>query len=222
MWRGLILILAMAVAAPALAQPCAPGTLTRIVYRNVSPGLAAEAPQAQPRTLWRQGALFLRSELQPTPGAPSEPLVIVAEPEIWMIDPVKRSGQRSLDPGPMMFVSAPILAMPEVPAAFRALEFGCEAAFIAAHAPQPAGNLNWGSRPAARHVLADGGHTLTVIMDRRSKRPLMLTYDRDGATVIALRYDDYDDKQPPQKGLFAPPRGMKITDVPGTAVVKQK
>lgn len=191
--------------------PCAPEKLTRVIVRNVSPGLAAAAPAAQPRTLWRQGSTFLRSEESPDPTR-GQPVVIIAEPDIWTVDMATQSGQHQVDPGPELVVRAPILpAAPDLPPPFRTLEFGCEVAFLtAAGAMVPRQTVPWGATKATVHQVTSGEHTVSILLGTRRQVPLMVAYARSGQPVFALRYDDYRDDLPDRPGLFAEPAGMKF------------
>ncbi|WP_293903608.1 hypothetical protein [Phenylobacterium sp.] len=201
--------------APA-AGGCAPTGLFRAVVRNVTPGLAAADRAAQPRTLWRQGAKYLRSEEQPDPASGSQGVFIVAEPDIWVLDQSTRSGQHSTDPGPELEVRAPILPPSlDTPAPFRTLEFGCEGAFVAAYAPRAQRFVPWGTTVAGLHAVTLGDHSLAILMDDRRGAPLMISYIRQGRPVLVLRYDDYRGEQPERPGVFAPPKGFQITEAKG-------
>lgn len=196
---------------PGAATGCAPANLTRMITRNVSPGLAAAAPAAQPRTIYRQGATFLRSEESPDPTR-GQPVVIVAEPDIWTINLATRSGQHQIDPGPELVVRAPILPItPDLPPEFRALEYGCELEFLAAAgAAAPRQTVNWGSAKATAHQVAKGEHTISILMATRRQAPLMVAYAKSGQVVFAIRYDDYRNDMTERPTLFAPPEGMKF------------
>ena len=203
----------------ATAQGCAPDRLVRMTIRNISPGLAAADPRAQPRTIWRQGAKLLRSEESPdlaTGGATM--VVIISEPDIWTFNLSSRRGGHALDPGPVLEVQAPVLPpSPDLPADFRTLEFGCEAAFVAAHAPQPARNVPWGKTVLAAHMATVGEHSIAFLMDSRRSAPVLISYARAGAPIFAIRYDAYRADLPEQPDLFLPPKNVQITETPGAS-----
>ncbi len=192
---------------------CAPPTLVRMTVRNVTPTLSAAAPAAQPRTLYRLGKAYLRSEEPPDPTRGGlSPLVIVAEPDIWTINLSDRTGRHAVDPGPVLEVRAPILPQgSDLPPIFRSLEFGCEAQFVAAHAPQAQRTIPWGSTRAGMHLVTAGEHTLAFVMDARRTSPMMISYTRGGRPLFAIRYDAYraDLKERPE--LFVLPKNVKIT-----------
>lgn len=206
---------------PALALPapgppvdaCAPPQLFRAVIRNISPGVPAAARAAQPRVLYRKGAIFMRSEEEVDPVSGDQMVVIVAEPDVWMINLADRTGRHTLDPGPELVVRAPILPPGQVPPQLLKLEFGCEPEFIAEFAPEPERVLPWGSEKAALHRVSVGEHSVALLMLERRNRPLMVSYLRQGRPVVVYRYDDYRHGLPDRPQLFAPDRNIRITKI---------
>ena len=199
---------------PAAAK-CAPaGTFTATI-RNVSPGLAAADPRAQPRQMWRQGALYLKNVDPPAPNG-SQRVVTIAEPNIWMYDEATRTGAHTVDPGPDLEVRAPILPeAPNLPPELAALEFGCELDFVAARAPNPQQMINWGSVRAGLHVYGAGEHSVAILVDARRNYVLMLSYLRRGQPVLVLRYDNYRRGLPERPEQFQPPRYVIFTEGSG-------
>lgn len=197
---------------------CAPAKLTRMTVRNISPGLAAAAPSAQPRTLYRRDALYLRSEESPDPQR-GQPVVIIAEPDIWQINLATRTGVHQIDPGPELVVHAPILPVgPGMPPQLMSLEYGCELQFLqAAGAAEPRQTVQWGTERAGVHVVEFGAHAVTILMNIRREAPLMLAYIREGKPVFAIRYDTYRADLPDNPALFQPPKNMRINEGPPAA-----
>jgi len=196
--------------------PCAPEKLVRMVVRNVSPGLAAASPVAQPRTLYRQGTTYLRSEESPDP-ARGQPVVIISEPDIWTVNMATRTGRHQVDPGPELVVRAPILPLtPDLPADFRTLEYGCELDFMRrANATEPKQTIPWGDGRATVHQVVAGEHVVSILLSDRAQEPLMVGYAKAGRPLFAVRYDDFRGNVPDRPGLFAPPQRVTITE--GTA-----
>ena len=213
----LMLAVGLCMPGPAIAQGCAPERMVRMTIRNISPGLAAADPRAQPRMIWRQGAKLLRSEESPDLAqGGSAMLVVISEPDVWTINLANRRGAHALDPGPVLEVQAPILPVsPDLPPIFRTLEFGCEAAFVAAHAPQPARSLPWGKISVAAHMVTVGDHSIAFLMDSRRSAPVLISYARAGAPVFAIRYDAWRADLPEQPDLFLPPKNVQITEAVG-------
>lgn len=199
--------------APSGEPLCAPERLTRMVVRNISPGLPAAAPAAQPRTLYRQGALYMRSEESPDP-ARGQPVVIVAEPDVWMVNLSTRTGQHQVDPGPEFVVRAPVLPMTaDMPPLFRSLEYGCELEFLRRNgADSPIQVVPWGEAKATVHQVTVGEHMLSVLLTQRRQSPLLVAYSRAGKGLFMMRYDEFRTDLPDRPALFAPPKDMKITE----------
>lgn len=218
---GLPVLATLLLGVPGAACACAPTELVRIVYRNVSPGVAAMDASAQPRTLWRKGPSFLRSEEQPDPAGGGQALIVVSEPDIWVINLATRTGRHSIDPDPTLEVHAPIIPLADAPPVFQTLEYGCEARFVADHAPQPKAKVAWGDRPAQLHVATFGDHSLAMLMDAKQGSPLMISYIRQGRPVLVVRYDDYRVGLPERPNLFRPPGGVKIQEGPPETVIRR-
>jgi hypothetical protein len=201
--------------------PCQPRSLVSMTVRVVTPGLQAADPRAQPKRLWRKGGRFLRSLDQPVisqalqdPKARSAPqaLAIIAEPDIWMIDQASREGRHTVDKGPVLEVRAPILPVGGAPSQFMALEYGCEAEFVAVRAPAARGTVRWGDVDAAIHTYSIGADSVALLMDDRAGKPLMITYVRENRPIYIVRYDSYETGLPDQPELFRPPGGVTITE----------
>lgn len=197
---------------PAPAFRCAPAKLVHIVTRNISPGVAASDRTAQPRELWRQGAFFLRSLDAADPTSGAQPLVIVSEPDIWVINLATREGRHAVDAGPDLEVRAPILPVRGLPPSMAALEFGCEPEYVAAFAPREGRVVPWGATQAALHSYSEGEHTVAILMDQRRNVPLMVSYLRAGKPVLVIRYDDYRNDLPERPQLFIPPPNVKLIE----------
>lgn len=194
---------------------CAPATLFRTVIRNVTPGLMAADRAAQPRTLYRLGDRFMRTEEDPDTQSGDQNIVIVAEPDLWVANTPSRRARHGRDPGPDLVVKAPILPQSfDLPGAFRELEFGCEPEWVARNAPRPLRLVNWGGAVAEFHQLASGEHVLVVLMDQRRNQPLVISYARQGKPVMVLRYQEYRAGMPDRPGLFEPPKGYQTTEAP--------
>jgi hypothetical protein len=203
--------------------PCRPKSLVSMTVRNVTPGLQASDPRAQPKRLWRQGEKFLRSLEQPVvsqalqdPNAPMarQALVIVAEPDIWMIDMASREGRHSLDPGPVLEVRAPILNPGMAPPEFMSLEYGCEAEFVAIRAPLAQRTIRWGGVDVGLHTYTVGTASVAILLNSRTGEPHIIIHVRDGRPVTIISYDEYRQDQPDQPELFRPPADVKITEAP--------
>ncbi|WP_296598279.1 hypothetical protein [Phenylobacterium sp.] len=211
--------------------PCQPRSLVSMTVRNVTPGLQAIDPRAQPKTLWRKGGRYLRSVEEPVVSAQlqdakapmaRQALVIIAEPDIWMIDTASREGRHSVDKGPVLEVRAPILPPGSAPPEFMALEYGCEAEFVSVRAPIAQRTVRWGGINAGIHTYNVGSANLAILMDDRSGKPLMITYVRDNRPVSIIRYDNYERGLAEPPDMFRPPPDVKILEATSAPPLGEK
>lgn len=192
---------------------CAPAGLFRAVVRNVTPGLMAADRAAGPRTLYRLGDRFMRSEEDPDTQSGDQNIVVVAEPDLWVLNTPTRRARHGRDPGPDLVVKAPILPQSfGLPEAFKGLEFGCEPDWVARNAAQALRQVSWGGIAATFHQVTSGDHTVVVLMDQRRKEPLVISYLRQGKPLLVLRYDDYRAGMPERPQLFEAPKGYTVTE----------
>ena len=178
-------------------------------YRVVSADLATSSPEAQPRKIWRLGKKFLRFEDIPNPETRAHILIVVREPDIWIIDRNKDQGQHAIDPGPQYAVHFPIF--PREPSEkLKQLEFGSELAFFRNNgatelAPQTVDGVKC---KLYRLKLDDREVTLFLKPD---SLPLQIEVQSEGARY-AVRFLRYDPDQRPDMSLFKVPPGIRIIE----------
>lgn len=74
--------------------------MMKIVTRDTSPGTPAASFGAKPKTLYRMGETYGRSEEMPDPPERIHGLMVIAEPKVWMINLWDKTGRLIIDPGP--------------------------------------------------------------------------------------------------------------------------
>ena len=203
-----LVVLVALVAAPAVAATCAPPTLTRIVTRSVGPDIPQSSFRAQPITLYRQGEKYLRNEEAPDPDQRLHLITIVAEPDIWTVNLMDKTGKHMVDPGPTFVAHAPIVAGQGVPAAFMELEFGCEAAFARARG-RDAGVRTVADKTARIYALQEGDRRLEILLTDRGV-PAEVAYYQGARTILTIRYDAYETGLPDDPTLFQKPEGVRF------------
>ena len=112
-----------------LAVQAAEDKMLYVEYRLTGKKISAYSFDAQTKKVWRIGNQFLRFEDAPNPETKVHGLVIVAEPDIWIIDRKTNKGQHTVDPGPNYKIHFPLLAS-ERSEKLRQLEFGGEMKFF--------------------------------------------------------------------------------------------
>jgi hypothetical protein len=178
-------------------------------YRVISADLAASSPEAQPRKIWRLGEEFLRFEDIPNPTTKAHILIIVHEPDIWIIDRNKNQGQHTVDPGPHYAVHFPIFPR-EASEKLKKLEFGSELRFFqdSGAAELPPQTVDGIKCKLYRLKLDEREVTLFLKPDNL---PLQIEVQSAGVKY-AVRFLRYDPDQKPDMSLFKVPTGIKIIE----------
>lgn len=178
-------------------------------YRVVSADLAASSPETQPRKIWRLGEEFLRFEDIPNPTTKAHILLIVHEPDIWIIDRNKQQGQHAVDPGPHYAVHFPIFPR-EASENLKKLEFGSELKFFqdSGATELPSQTVDGIKCKLYRLKLDDREVTLFLKPDNL---PLQIEMQSAGVKY-AVRFLKYDPNQKPDMSLFTVPPGTRIIE----------
>lgn len=211
--RGLILALGLSLLAgtPAGAA-CAPASLTRIVTRDVTPGLPADHAARRPKTLYRLGDKQARMEEEADPARGVHPLTVISSPDVWMVNLANGAGRHAVDPGPTYAVHAPIFVGRTIPRLMSQLEYGCEAEFVRNHMTAQ-GDVASGDRIFKAHGLVENTFRLQVLLDAAG-RPAEARLFQDERPVMVVAYDAYETGLPADAALFARPAGINFAETP--------
>src|SRR5215813_14036174 len=93
----------------ASAAECAPEKMVRIVTRDATPGIDPQSFPALPKTLYRLGNGRGRVEEMPDPARSVHGLIVVNEPDGWIVNLHDKTGRHLVDPGSSLIFRAPIL-----------------------------------------------------------------------------------------------------------------
>ena len=108
--------------------PAAPSTMKKFEVRYVADDIDPASFGAKPRTCYRAGDTYGRVEEAPDEPLGLHGLIIIAAPDVWMINLVDSSGKHIIDKSTPAQARMPILASGQ--RAFKDLEFGKELQFF--------------------------------------------------------------------------------------------
>lgn len=190
--------------------------MTKMVVQLQGHDAPAGSFAAKPRTLFRAGNQFCRTEEEPDPEHGIHGLLIVNEPDAWLVNLETKSVQHMVDPGPTFNCRMPIFAAlpssaPEDEAKqINALEFGYELEFFKSKGAtgQP-GGVQQGQQTTA-YKLRIGDSTLALFTYGTPERPLAAAWLRGDKNEI-FWYSGYGQVDFDSK-LFAKPVNVKIED----------
>jgi hypothetical protein len=120
-----------------------PKTMMKISTRLVSARVESGAFATQLKTTWRSGTRYARIAEAPDRQNHIHGLIVINEPDVWMINLFDKSGQHIVDPGPSLDAHIPIFQVSgKAKRELDALELGKELEFFTGNgAKQSAGEV---------------------------------------------------------------------------------
>lgn len=187
--------------------------MMKIVARDTSPDTPSDSFGAKPKTLYRMGETYGRSEEMPDPDQGIHGLTVIAEPKIWMINLWDKTGRLIIDPGPTYVFRASIIP-PEgrnQRPPLRDFEFGREYEFLRLHKATGSQEPIRGKPYDVLSVSLDG-YALKLFSTKGEDKPFRVVVSKAGRVLCQYDYDEYKTDLPPRMDLFKPPDGVKIVE----------
>jgi hypothetical protein len=195
-----------------------PATMIMLTVKLESPEIPKDSFAAQPKRMYRAGSGFCRTDENPDLARGIHGLLIINEPNIWMINRLDRTAKHIVDPGPTfncrmpMFVttedvkSAQDLKKPEMN-----LEFGRELEYFRSRSDPPVPGPTLLGKATMVYMVEVGGSQLFLFTAGKPEVPVSVVRTIDKKREI-FWYGEYS-QQPFDIKLFARPEGVKIEEV---------
>lgn len=213
LWFSTLGALLCAAVSPALAvTTCAPEKMVHVTTVEVTPGMPPGSFAALPKNFYRVGSDKLRIEEQLDTANGIHALIIVTEPNIWMVNLYDSTGRHIVDPGPTFNAHAPVFGIQGLPPKLLALEFGCESQYLATNAAKPDRTEQVDNASYDVYKVADGSEAIEVLERPGSGIPSYARYYHQGKMTMALRYDLYQTGLATDPNLFVQPPNIKYTE----------
>lgn len=178
-----------------------------VEYRLAGKQIAEGSFDAQTKKVWRIGSTYLRFEDASNPQTKVHGLIIVAEPDIWIIDRNTSQAQHTVDPGPNYKIHFPLFAS-ETSEKLREIEFGQELEYF---------HENDAKELPPQDVDGIRCKLLRLEIDEREVTLFLKTNDTPLQIVVkspeyeyAMRFLRYEPDRKPDKLLFQLPPGVQL------------
>ncbi len=181
-----------------------------IEYELVAFGVPPDSFAAKPKKLWRVGDSHLRLEELPNSEAKEQRLLVVAEPDIWVINRTTGLGRHEIDPGPTYRVKFPVFTADKNEDVVK-LEMGSEVQFFRDHDARDAGEKTVADVACKESVIELGGHQVSLFTRVADGTPYQVTI-LVGEYALAVRYLRYETGLAVDKDLFTPPADIKFEE----------
>lgn len=187
----------------------APKNMTKITTRLIEPEFASGSFEAQPKTLWLAGTKYARVAETVDVNNHIHGLLIISEPDAWLINLYDKSGRHVIDPDPSLTVHIPIFPTPgEAKMKLSQLELGNELEFFTANqAKQSAGEVFHGIG-TTRYEATVSGRRVVLWIDTKTQKPVRISLVK-GLETKTIEYVAYEEL-PFDSSLFQPPAGIAM------------
>jgi len=195
----------------------APATMTKLMVKFESPEVPKDSFAGQPKRMYRAASGYCRVEENPDLEHGIHGLMIINEPDIWMINRLDKTAQHIVDPTPPYNCRIPIFvtgdeihSAEDVRKPLMELEFGRELEYFrsmsAAAAPGPVMR----GKATTAYVVRAGGSLLVLFTTGDPEAPVAVVRNHDN-THETFWYGEYA-QVPFDPQLFAKPEGVKIEE----------
>jgi hypothetical protein len=191
--------------------------MTKMIVQLQSPNVPADSFAAKPKTMFRAGTRFCRIEEEPDVEHGIHGLMIVNEPDAWMVNLATMTAQHMVDPGPTFNCRLPIFGgeardLPEDEGKqIAGLEFGFELEFFKSKGATPQQGMVLQTKQTILYTLQFGDSTIALFTYGAPERPLAVAWTRGEKNEI-FWYSGYGRMDFDPK-LFARPEHVKIEDL---------
>jgi hypothetical protein len=193
-----------------------PKTMTKMVVQLQSPDAPAGSFAARPKTMLRAGTQFCRVEEEPDPEHGIHGVMIISEPDVWMVNLADKSARHIVDPGPTFNCRMPMFAgllqgLPEDESKqIASLEFGGELEFFKGKGATPQQGAVLQTKQTVVYKLQFGELTVALFTYGTPERPLAVALSRGEKREI-FWYSGYGQVDFDPK-LFAKPEHVAIEE----------
>ncbi|PZR71989.1 MAG: hypothetical protein DLM73_14245 [Chthoniobacterales bacterium] len=184
-------------------------SITKVVFRLIPASPPSAFSSITPKTIYVAGDRYARIEEQV--DLDTQNLIIVSEPDIWVIDGKRKHGSHMVNPGPDLSVHNPILG-PEGPAELFDFEYGRELRFFANSKTIKLGFKEINGVSCDVRELRSGDYRIIMNIIQGRKTPHSVEIFVNDRALLRLEYVSYEEDLPFDRSLFGPPLGIPLVD----------
>jgi len=212
---AVLTISGLVLATRALASDtCSPKQMVKVVIEDQSPSLPKGDFAALPKTIYRYQSGFGRIEEANDVANNIHGLIVINEPDSWMVDLSTREGIHAVDQKEPFVVRMPVFAgyaqQSSFPRELLGLEFGCEAAFFDRW-KSPEELLQGDAGGRMKRAFGKDGWLAVVVYSKKSTSPDTLFLFKGKDIVNVIHYNSYETGAP-QLHLFEKPGGISFRE----------
>ena len=191
--------------------------MTKMSERLESPEISKESFAAKPKLMYRAGTRYCRTEELPDPEHGIHGLMILNEPDAWMVNLLTSTAQHFVDHGPTFNCHLPVFGGEQVKSAadmknpLLELEFGHELEYFKGKGAAPREGPVLRDKPTAVYAVDIGDSQLFLFTTGTPEEPRAVARQHGNVREI-FWYGVYEQVRFDPK-LFAKPEGVKVDEV---------
>jgi len=188
--------------------------MTKLVVRLQSPEVPEASFAAQPKTMYRAGTGYCRIQELPDSEHGVHGLLVISEPDAWLINLLTKTAQHQVDLGPTFNCRLPVFAddmkASDAGNQLMGLEFGRELAYFRERGATPRDGPTLQGKTTKSYTLTIRDSQLLLFTNGTLERPVAVARQR-GSKREVYWYTTYEEL-PFEPKLFAKPDGVKVED----------
>jgi hypothetical protein len=194
-----------------------PEWMTKLSVRLQRPEIPEESFAAKPKLMYRAGNRYCRTDELPDPENGIHGLVIINEPDVWMVNLLTKTARHFVDPGPTfnchlaVFAGEQVKSTADMKNPLLELEFGQEIAYFKAKGATVKQGSVLRDKPTSVYTLGVGDSQLFLFTTGTPERPWAVARHHGNISEI-FWYGTYE-QLPFDPKLFAKPEDVKIEEV---------
>lgn len=190
--------------------------MTKLITQLERSDFPAESFASKPKTMYRSGTRYCRTEEQPDPDHGIHGLMILNEPDAWIVNLLTKTAKHFVDPGPTFNCHLPIFqgdvkSSADMKNPILELEFGQEVGYFKGKDATPKEGPVLRDKPTTVYAVDMGDSQLFLFTTRAPERPWAVARQH-GNVKEMFWYSDYQEL-PFDPKLFAKPDAVKIEEV---------
>ncbi|MEO8663134.1 MAG: hypothetical protein ABI693_32050 [Bryobacteraceae bacterium] len=191
--------------------------MTKLTVRLQSPEIPEMSFAAKPKTMYRAGNGYCRTEESPDIKQGLHGLMIVNEPDVWMLNLLTKTARHFVDPGPTFNCHLPIFHGGQAKSAsdmknpLLDLEFGQELSYFKGKGATSKQGPVLRDKPTTVYTVKVGDSQLFLFTTDDPERPWAVARQNDN--IREMFWFEMYEQLPFDPKLFAKPEGMRIEEV---------
>lgn len=167
--------------------------------------------EARPKTIFVAGDHFARIEQFADASSELKNLIVVNEPDIWLVDAARKTAGHAINHGPDLVVHNPVLG-PDGPEDLLPLEYGREKKFFDEVKNSRTTSGRYHGSPCQVREVTSGRYRVRLYVDFKTGTPLGMEGFRDEEPFFKLHYLHYQTDLTFDLSLFRPPMNFAVLE----------